>query len=341
VAILGVDVSEHQGRPDWGRARGAGIGFAIAKVSEGTTYKDRSYAYNRDTIRAAGLVPGGYHFLVNTSPAVSQADAFAAVVDPHAIHALDVEKPGLDVPGWVARYRSHYPHHPLVIYTGRYTWPQAVGALNGAQYGALWVAGAAVTGYVPGSGSLADLFAKLGPARGGLPWAGWTTAAFVQFTDKAQVPGVDGPVDGDAFLGDQAALTQLTGDQQPQEDSMPTADEVATAVLHRLAAAPSNPGDTDANGALNAIMRTVWTAAWPAGTPQDPKRVETAQDRLVWASRQAAIAGDVAAVKAAVEALGTPAALAAAIAVRLPAGGVDPKVLAAAFADVLAARLAQ
>ena len=140
MTLLGVDVSEWQGRPDWHRVRASGVVFAIARVSFGATHNDRSYAYNRASIPKAGLVPGGYHFLTGAYPA-AQADLFCANVDPAAIHVLDVEYAALDVQAWVARYRRHFPDHELLVYTGRDLWSRAVGSLNGSAVGPLWLAG--------------------------------------------------------------------------------------------------------------------------------------------------------------------------------------------------------
>jgi len=233
--LLGIDVSGFQGRPDWRAVARSGLTFAIAKATEGATWTDHSYARNREEIPKAGLVAGAYHFLVTSSSAAAQADHFCRVAAPDAIHALDVEAPGrLDVAGWVARYRTHYRDHPLVIYTGRDLWRRSVEG-NGSHWGPLWAAGASPNAYVPGTGSASALWAKVGSARSGLPWGGWTKATFLQFTARASVPGIAGHVDGDAFLGTREQLLALTRSQPaptPQEDDdmAMTPDERATLV---------------------------------------------------------------------------------------------------------------
>lgn len=208
LTLLGVDVSEFQGRPDWARVKAAGITFAFARVSFGTTKLDSSYQYNRRSIPAAGIVPGAYHFLTNTSSVVTQADTFCRTVDPNAMHALDVEFASLDVSGWVRRYRTHFPHKTLLVYTGRDLWSRAGGG-NGSRIGPLWVAGYVPNAYVSGSGSLARQWAKVGSNDGGVPFGGWSSWTFMQFTDTAQVPGISGGVDGDAFDGTLAQLRAL------------------------------------------------------------------------------------------------------------------------------------
>jgi peptidoglycan hydrolase-like protein with peptidoglycan-binding domain len=150
--------------------------------------------------------------------------------DPHAIHALDVEclddvrKYGrhLDVPGFVKRYKQLLPGHPLVIYTGRDFWTACAGtAIAGPTYGPLWAAGYTPNAYVTGSGSLSQQWAKAGKATSGLPWAGWTSWAVVQFTDHATVPGINGGVDGDAFTGTLDDLKALTGVHAPPKPPPP------------------------------------------------------------------------------------------------------------------------
>ena len=220
MTLLGVDVSEWQGRPNWGQVAAAGVTFAFARVCYGSDHLDTSYGWNRKGIPGAGLVPGGYHFLT-TAPVAAQADAFCAAVDPLAMHALDVEVRGVDVPGWVARYRHHFPDHPLVIYTGRDLWRQGTGGmLNGATLGCLWLAGYQPNAYVPGGGgALAALWSRVGSADGALPWGGWRAPTFMQFTDSAQVPGISGGVDGDAFLGSLDDLHALTGEDMALSDA--------------------------------------------------------------------------------------------------------------------------
>jgi GH25 family lysozyme M1 (1,4-beta-N-acetylmuramidase) len=59
---LGVDVSSYQGTPNWGSAHGAGVVFAWAKATEGTTFNDADFVYNQNNGKAAGVLMGAYHF---------------------------------------------------------------------------------------------------------------------------------------------------------------------------------------------------------------------------------------------------------------------------------------
>jgi lysozyme len=203
MTLLGIDVSDWQGLPDWPAVAEAGITFAFAKATEGATLVDPSYAHNRAGIPAAGLVPGAYHLLTSTAPAAVQAAAFAAVADPDAVHALDQETAGLDVAGFVDAYRGHFPGHPLVIYTRR-----GIAAPDAAAWGPLWVA----SYWGPADGeTLASIWGQVPQQAPGLPWSGWTSWTFWQFTSSAKVAGIDGYVDGDVFAGTLDQLQALRG----------------------------------------------------------------------------------------------------------------------------------
>jgi GH25 family lysozyme M1 (1,4-beta-N-acetylmuramidase) len=250
--LLGVDVSGYQGSVDWPTVSAAGITFAVAKITEGTAYVDGAWAANRTGIRAAGIIPGGYHFLRSTSDPAAQARAFLnALGDPTGyLAALDVEEAGLGpqhVTGFVAEWRRLTPH-PLGIYTGATFWRSL--ARNLRLTGCwLWDCG---TGsqpdtYVPGAGSPAALWQQV-RTSGWKPYGAWSVAdrKCLQFSDKGRVPGITGPVDVDAWLGTAAELRQFAGG-------------VVDAVS-------SSPGGTTAmpltQDDLNQIASTVWGATF-------------------------------------------------------------------------------
>jgi hypothetical protein len=105
--------------------------------------------------------------------------------------------------------------------------------------------------------------------------------------------------------------------------------------------------DDDIDRIAAATASRVWTVGWPAPTADDPKRVERAQDRLVWAARGSGLTGTLDTILGMLRG-GVPVALtdetvaqlAAAIVQRLPAGQVDQHAVAAAVRAELAAALA-
>jgi GH25 family lysozyme M1 (1,4-beta-N-acetylmuramidase) len=226
MALFGIDISYFQGAVDFEKAKASGVSFVIAKVSEGHTYLDPHYLSNKRAIPAAGLVPGAYHFLrpLNGSSIATQADWFCEWADPDAIHALDVEAAGpLDVKGFVAAYRKHYPTKTLLMYTGPALWAKVSKVpYDGAPFGPLWTAGYRPNAYVTATGSLQKQWATV-TGNAALPWLGWNTWTIMQYTDHAVVPGVSGGVDGNAFGGTLSELKALAG-RGGVDDSMSAAD---------------------------------------------------------------------------------------------------------------------
>jgi hypothetical protein len=63
----GIDVSNNNGRIDWDAVAGAGITFAIAKITEGTWFRDGYFAENWAEMKRLGIYRGAYHFAPTTS----------------------------------------------------------------------------------------------------------------------------------------------------------------------------------------------------------------------------------------------------------------------------------
>src|ERR1700730_9398342 len=101
MSLKGIDVSHHNGRPDWGVVAGNNYLFAIAKATEGLTVNDARFAGNWQGIQDAGLVRGAYHFArpSNNTPE-DEADHFLAQVaaaggvETGDLLALDMEDEG-------------------------------------------------------------------------------------------------------------------------------------------------------------------------------------------------------------------------------------------------------
>lgn len=73
--LLGIDTASFQGYPDYDDLKGK-IDFVITKVTEGNTYINPTWTYNRDHARRVGFLLGYYHFADITVPAVDQAKYF-------------------------------------------------------------------------------------------------------------------------------------------------------------------------------------------------------------------------------------------------------------------------
>ena len=187
--VQGVDVSEFQGNIDWPTAHGAGIGFAIARVSDGTFHIDPTFRQNWDGMRANGVVRGVYQFFRPTEDPVAQADLLVNYVGGFGQGDLppvcDVEVTdgagGGQILGnlqaWIDRIKARTGLTPIV-YTSPGFWNGLGGTVNGAT---LWVANWFVSSpWIPAG------------------WSGWT---FWQYNDNGSVPGIPALVDQDVFNG--------------------------------------------------------------------------------------------------------------------------------------------
>lgn len=76
-----VDISHHNGNPDFAQAAAAGIVGVIHKATQGLNYKDPMYTTNRQKALDAGLLWGAYHFGTGGNGA-GQADFFLGTVNP-------------------------------------------------------------------------------------------------------------------------------------------------------------------------------------------------------------------------------------------------------------------
>ena len=92
----GIDVSNVQGNVNINLVKNDGIGFIVAKATEGSTFIDTYYNKNIANAKAAGLLAGAYHFarFVDVTGAIQEANFFVANcsgVNPDFV-ALDFEQ---------------------------------------------------------------------------------------------------------------------------------------------------------------------------------------------------------------------------------------------------------
>jgi hypothetical protein len=168
-------------------------------------------------IRAAGLVPGAYHWIRRGSGA-QQAQFFYNLVrqvgGPEGmLIQLDCEDDATyaDIVAWRDEWRRLSGGHPFLLYTGGWWWDVA---------GRRWD-GAAVTPYLWQSHYLsadADTFpddpaafaARIPTAWWTPGYGGWSTATFLQYSSQADAGGLGNNVDVNAFRGTREQLLALT-----------------------------------------------------------------------------------------------------------------------------------
>jgi GH25 family lysozyme M1 (1,4-beta-N-acetylmuramidase) len=180
-----VDLSHYNPEPDWDRLKASQIMGVILKATEGTGYVDPTYAPRRREAEAVGLPVVSYHFLKHGN------------VGLQMLHYLDTVAPKRG-----ERMIIDYEDQASTLADLELAVQTLLGSGLGLQ----------VTVY--GGGELKndvrghnDVLAKTSlwlaqygpePRWPKETWANWT---LWQTTDKAQVPGISAPVDGNVFNG--------------------------------------------------------------------------------------------------------------------------------------------
>lgn len=235
MTLTGPDCSRHQGLVDWAAVARAGHDFAIIKATDGIRYGYTSWFLTHfPRVKAAGLVPGAYHFLLAQHPGADQARFYVDIVRKSGgfdgvLAVVDVEtgadggRPSIGtVRDFAAEFRRLVPDHPLIVYTGAWYWVDILGNPRGSDVGPLWH-----SEYETTAAEVAD-----GPERGS--YGGWPAPTIWQHTSTGSCPGVSGNCDLNRFGGDRAQLLALTtgDDDMPltpaQEKALDLVDDINT-----------------------------------------------------------------------------------------------------------------
>lgn len=127
ASAQGIDVSSYQ--PVLTAADLAGLSFAFAKATEGTTVTDGCFAGNWAAMKAAGVHRGAYHELwpaASGYPVAGQAQRFVSVVrgagleagDMLAVVASDYPCTDADVRGFAGAVKAATGgRNPVIVYT--------------------------------------------------------------------------------------------------------------------------------------------------------------------------------------------------------------------------------
>ena len=201
--LQGIDVSHYQGTVNWTSVKNSGRTFGFAKATEGTTYTDPNFAANWKNMKAAGVIPGAYHFGHPGTDAVAQAKYFVNTVKAAQGGlsgglqlVLDIEttdgQSAAAVKTWIQTFVTEIQTltgKPAIIYTGFYFWRDSAGNSTNNYNCPLWIASYTASPTIP---------------------AAWTTYTFWQYSDSGTVSGVSGGVDVDKFNGSLTTLKKFT-----------------------------------------------------------------------------------------------------------------------------------
>lgn len=248
----GIDVSGYQGTQDWTAHKKDGVVFAFAKASEGQKSRDAKFDTHIAGIIKAGLVPGAYHFAWPTQSAATEAANYISAVRPYAgkgfTHWLDLERrsDGRNYAGrsaaqiktwaaaWIAAVQAAFPRQRVGIYTSA----DDIAAGRVPTGIPLWY-----PAYPWGAAAYSKAEATAQPKPHG------RTPLIWQFTST--------PLDRSiAYMSAAAFRAWAAGDDQ--EDSMPTADEIATAVLKKdgIISVPGAPA-TNPTWTLSSVQTEI------------------------------------------------------------------------------------
>ena len=200
--VQGIDVSAHQGPIDWNAATRGDVRFAYIKATEGSDFVDPRFAFNWRGAERAGIMRGAYHYFTLCRSGAQQAANFIRTVPRGSMlpPAVDLEHMGPCLHGPTAAnvdaeitlfldlVEAHYRVRPI-LYTTRQFHDAHLAALSGERW---WIR---------------SLYTPPDFRRG--EWVLW------QHHHGAQRPGISGPVDLDAFRGDDAELRALTRRGEP------------------------------------------------------------------------------------------------------------------------------
>jgi lysozyme len=213
----GIDVSHYQGTINWSSVKQAGIAFAYAKATDGTTTVDSQFKTNWSGMKTAGIVRGAYHFFEPTSDATAQANNFI-----HTVGSLQSS----DLPPVIDVEISNSASNSQMI-SGVTTW------LNLVEQG---------LGRTPMIYTVASFWnAHLNDQFGNYPlWVahydvqsptipkGWTKWDFWQHSQSGSVSGVTGNVDLDWFNGSVADLQSFLHIPNIPASNIPATTPAAT-----------------------------------------------------------------------------------------------------------------
>lgn len=204
-----ADISNHQGDISIEQIVAEGYSAVICKASEGTSFRDGWFDGWIPRIKAAGAIPGAYHFL-RAGDGAAQARILHARVADHGgpsgfLCALDNEADASweTTVAFAETWREISGGHPLLMYTGGWWWrPRGWPGAELTPY--LWH-----SHYVTGSGYGSALYGQVGEDFWTPGYGGWPQATILQFSSSARVAGQ--VVDVNAFRGSLTELLALAG----------------------------------------------------------------------------------------------------------------------------------
>jgi lysozyme len=262
--VQGVDVSVYQGTINWTSVKGAGIDFAIARISDGSAL-DTQFTSNWSGMKSAGLVRGAYQYFEPGQDPATQAtiviDAVGKLGAGDLPVTADMETTGGQSPAtiaanlqtWASAVQAGTGKAPM-IYTAEGYWDGDV-ASSAFSANPLWVANWGVTCPTLPTG-----------------WTGWVAW---QYSDSGTVAGISDTVDLDEYNGTLAQLQAFAGGGATSADGGTSGVYAAQYVSQSWPLASSAmPMTTCQTIAASITFKNTGTLPWDGNT-----RLATTQPR--------------------------------------------------------------
>lgn len=204
-----IDISHHQADPiDWAKMKANGTTGVILKATEGTSYTDPTYAGRKQAALAAGLKVSSYHFFHDGSTDQQMA-LFLSVVKPVKGERMVIDHEAdatVDELRAAVKYlRTNAPDVEVTIYSG-HTIKDQLGNTKDDYLAAntsLWIA---------------HYTTAASPTWPKGTWPNWT---LWQYTDKATVTGINGPIDANRFNGSNENAAKWMGPTTAEPEPTP------------------------------------------------------------------------------------------------------------------------
>jgi GH25 family lysozyme M1 (1,4-beta-N-acetylmuramidase) len=290
VPLWLIDHSHHEPDLNWRQVRAEGYVAVVHKATEGTNFLDSTYARRIAAIRAAGLIPGAYHWLHSSDP-VGQCRFFLDTIGSPTGMLIQLDWEDVADPApvavartWIAEWRAQTGDHPVLIYLPHWFWADHLGSPAALDdLGPLWG-----SHYVTGAQPDASAAEAKVPAAWRAGYAGWRGPTVLQTTDNGRAAGITG-LDLNTFYGTYNDLIALTGAADMTPDQSAKLDAIARQMYHLY----TGSMDDEDNVAPRWWRRIVTGAYDTSEVGDDGVGLETI------AAQIKAVAADVAAIKAA------------------------------------------
>lgn len=190
-----IDISHHQGYPDFDEVAQAGVKGIIHKCSEGTSFIDSARAENCSNAKKAGLAISTYHWLSPGSDASAQMEFYLSLLDPAKGErvVIDYEQDGCTLAMLKDAVQALIDYNcdlQITVYSGHLLKEQLNGSCDDflAEKTDLWLA----------------QYTSSDPSWSEGTYPNWT---LWQYSETGSVPGIDDSyVDLNNFNGDEEAF---------------------------------------------------------------------------------------------------------------------------------------